>query len=100
MTDTEIIADVLEGNTSRFRLLVERYGGMVRGLCASHANAPSVNDDLVLIRAYVRENGNFGFDYYIPVEGGITKRNIVMATRYFASLIGAVIRQDEDDVMA
>lgn len=59
-----------------------------------------VNDELVLIRAYLRENGNFGFDYYIHVEGGITKRNIVIATKLFASLIGTAVRKDENDVVA
>ncbi len=59
-----------------------------------------INDELIMVRAYVRSNGNFGFDYYIPVEGGISKRNIVMATKLFASLLSAVARKDEEDVMA
>jgi len=97
----------------RYRLWVLPHpeGSQIRVMSLFRANpssslsdriafANSVNDDLVVIRAYVREDGSFGFDYYIPVEGGTTKRNIVMATKLFASLLDAVARKDVDDVMA
>lgn len=58
-----------------------------------------INYDLKLVRAYVRENGNLGFDYTIVVEGGITRRNIVVATRLFLSLVDDVGHLDTDDVM-
>ena len=32
-----------------------------------------VNNEVKLIRAYVRNNGGIGFDYYISVEGGISR---------------------------
>lgn len=58
-----------------------------------------VNDEMVLIRAYLKEDGGFGFDYYIVVEGGITKRNIVTTTRNFLAFLGAVARMDTEDMM-
>ena len=64
-----------------------------------HGFANRVNDELKLIRAYVKENGGFGFDYYIVVEGGTTKRNIVNTTRTFLSLLEAVARLDTEDMM-
>lgn len=64
------------------------------------AFANKINDELRLIRAYVKENGGFGFDYYISVDGGITKRNIVSTTRAFLSLLEAVARFDEDNLIA
>ncbi len=64
-----------------------------------HAFANRVNDELKLIRAYLKENGGYGFDYYIVVEGGTTKRNIVNTTRTFLSLLEAVARLDTDDMM-
>ena len=64
------------------------------------AFANKINDELRLIRAYIKENGGFGFDYYIAVEGGITKRNIVSTTRGFLSLLEAVARFDTDNLIA
>lgn len=64
------------------------------------AFANKINDELRMIRAYIKENGGFGFDYYIPVEGGTTKRNIVSTTRAFLSLLEAVARFDEDNLIA
>jgi hypothetical protein len=64
------------------------------------AFANKINDELRLIRAYIKENGGFGFDYYIAVEGGITRRNIVSTTRAFLSLLEAVARFDTDNLIA
>ena len=40
-----------------------------------------VNDQVKLIRASVMSDGRFFFDYYIPIDGGITKRAVVIAAR-------------------
>ncbi len=37
-----------------------------------------VNDQVKMIRASVSANGKFFFDYYLSVEGGITKRSVVL----------------------
>ena len=89
-----------DNDGSRIRLMTLFRANPSSSLSDRITFANSINDDLIVIRAYVREDGNFGFDYYIPVEGGTTKRNIVMATKLFDSLIDAVAREDVNDVMA
>ena len=57
MTDAQIISAVLEGDTRRFELLVERYVCMVRGLCATYVRGNSAQEDLVqetFIDGYVK----------------------------------------------
>lgn len=58
-----------------------------------------VNNEVKLVRAYVRSNGHFGFDYYIYVDGGITRDLIVRATRRYYSCLEYALKQDEDDVV-
>ena len=48
-----------------------------------------VNDQVKLIRASVSSNGKFFFDYYISVEGGVSRRSIVMSVRRFFSCLGS-----------
>jgi hypothetical protein len=60
-----------------------------------------VNDSLAMIRAFVKQGGaGIGFDYYIPVEGGITKQAIVLTVRTFARVLQSAIAQDNTDVLA
>lgn len=46
-TDSNLVDQVLSGNTDLFRALVERYLPMMRALCVAHVYDPSVQDDLV-----------------------------------------------------
>jgi hypothetical protein len=59
-----------------------------------------VNDQVKLIRASVSANGKFFFDYYLTVEGGISKRTIVMSVRRFFSCLGSALREDTGNVVA
>ena len=59
-----------------------------------------VNDQVKLIRASVSANGKFFFDYYLSVEGGISKRSIVMSVRRFFSCLGSALREDSENVVA
>ncbi|MEI6776472.1 MAG: YbjN domain-containing protein [Chloroflexales bacterium] len=59
-----------------------------------------INDQLKLVRAYVDSDEDVGFDYFIPVEGGITKRNIVLSTRTFIDFIRTALGRDEQNVIA
>ena len=47
-----------------------------------------VNDGLMMIRASVTSDGRFFFDYYIPIEGGTTRKAVVLAVRRFVVLPG------------
>jgi len=59
-----------------------------------------VNDQVKMIRASVSANGKFFYDYYLSVEGGITKRSVVLAVRRFFSCLGSALREDTGNVVA
>ena len=59
-----------------------------------------VNDQVKLIRASVSANGKFFYDYYLSVEGGITKRAVVLAVRRFFSCLSSALREDTGNVVA
>lgn len=59
-----------------------------------------VNDQVKMIRASVSANGKFFFDYYLSVEGGVSKRAIVMSVRRFFSCLGSALREDTANVVA
>jgi hypothetical protein len=63
------------------------------------AYANKVNADLIIVRAYVTEKGGFIFEEYLPVEGGITKRALVLAVRRFHRMLESAIRADEKNVL-
>ena len=44
-----------------------------------------VNDGIITVRVSVNDDLIF-FDYYIPVEGGITKKAIILATKHFLTV--------------
>jgi hypothetical protein len=58
-----------------------------------------VNDGLMMIRASLTSDGRLYFDYYIPIEGGITKKAVVLAVRRFLSYLAAAMEQDTDNVV-
>jgi hypothetical protein len=47
--------------------------------------ANRVNDSIITVRVSVNDDLIF-FDYYIPVEGGITRKAIVLATKHFLAV--------------
>jgi hypothetical protein len=59
-----------------------------------------VNDQVKLIRASVSDNGKFFFDYYLSIEGGVSKRSIVLAVRRFFSCLASALREDTTNVVA
>jgi hypothetical protein len=59
-----------------------------------------VNDQLRLIRAYVDADEDIGFDYYMSIEGGTTRRSIALTVRRFTDYVRAAVQQDSQDVIA
>jgi hypothetical protein len=59
-----------------------------------------VNDQVKVVRASVMSDGRFLFDYYIPVDGGITKRAVVVIVRRFLSCIESAMAQDTANVVS
>jgi hypothetical protein len=62
--------------------------------------ANRINDELHFIRCYVDRDGDIGFDSYLIVSGGVTRRNIVFATRAFIDHVRAALVKDDTDVIA
>ncbi len=59
------------------------------------------NDEIAVVRACVNQSGNFTFDYYVPVDGGISPRTLVLATKFFLRALASGIRScDTDNVVA
>jgi hypothetical protein len=58
-----------------------------------------INDGLKLLRAYVDADDDIGFDYFIGIEGGITKRNIVLSVRRFINYLQVALQRDEQGVI-
>ena len=59
-----------------------------------------VNENYVLIRAGIDEDGDLWFDYTILLKGGVTKKAIVQATRVFLMLVPRAVNEcDEDGIV-
>jgi hypothetical protein len=61
--------------------------------------ANRINRDMIIVRTYVNENGGFIFEEYLGVEGGITKRALVLATRRFHRMLESAVRADDKNVL-
>jgi hypothetical protein len=59
-----------------------------------------VNDQIKLIRASVAASGRFSFEYYFPVEGGVSKQAIVFGVRRFFGCLNKALAEDTDNVVA
>jgi len=58
-----------------------------------------VNDSLKLVRASVMNDGGIWFDAYVNVDGGVTRKNLVLCTKRIASAIRAALSKDEKDLI-
>lgn len=61
--------------------------------------ANRVNDTLILVRATMDQTG-FCFDTYIPVDGGIAPKAVILATRAFMDLVKDIGQFDTDGALA
>ena len=59
-----------------------------------------INENYVLIRAGIDDDGDLWFDYCILVKGGVTKKAIVQATRAFLTLVPKAVNEcDEEGIV-
>jgi hypothetical protein len=59
-----------------------------------------VNENYVLIRAGIDDDGDLWFDYTVLLKGGITKKAVVQATRVFLMLVPRAVNEcDEDGIV-
>lgn len=59
-----------------------------------------VNENYVLIRAGIDDDGDLWFDYCILLKGGVTRKAIVQAVRVFLMLVPKAVNEcDEDGIV-
>ncbi len=59
-----------------------------------------INENYVLIRAGIDDDGDLWFDYCVLLKGGVTKKAIVQATRVFLMLVPRAVNEcDEDGIV-
>jgi hypothetical protein len=59
-----------------------------------------INDQYVLIRASIDDDGDLQFDYCLVLKGGVSKKHIVQATRVFLMLVPKAVSEcDEDGIV-
>ena len=59
-----------------------------------------VNENYVVIRAGIDDDGDLWFDYTILLKGGITRKALVQATRVFLMLVPKAVNEcDEDGIV-
>ncbi|MFO0848929.1 MAG: YbjN domain-containing protein [Gemmataceae bacterium] len=59
-----------------------------------------INENYVLVRAGIDDDGDLWFDYCLLLKGGVTKKAIVQATRVFLMLVPRAVNEcDEDGIV-
>jgi hypothetical protein len=58
-----------------------------------------INDELVAIRASAHGPDSLVVDWYLPTDGGITKKAVVMGLRKFLKMLDLIARFDSDDLL-
>jgi hypothetical protein len=58
--------------------------------------ANRINDDLVMIRAAAsgEQHERLWLDYYVWLDGGMPRKNVVLAFRQFEALVEAALKKD------
>lgn len=56
-----------------------------------------INENYVLIRAGIDEDGDLWFDYCVLLKGGVTRKAIVQASRVFLMLVPRAVNECDDD---
>jgi hypothetical protein len=59
-----------------------------------------INENYVLIRAGIDDDGDLWFDYCVLLKGGVTRKAIVQAVRVFLMLVPKAVNEcDEDGIV-
>lgn len=88
-----------QGEGEQIRLMAQFAGNADMPRIAKLEYANSINDKLKLLRAYVDDDEDLGFDYYVSLEGGITRRSIALAARRFIEYVRTALQRDTDNVI-
>jgi len=59
-----------------------------------------INARFAAVRASINDRGSLVLDYYVPVQGGIPRRTVVHATKFFlGASVGAIRECDTEDII-
>lgn len=67
---------------------------------AKYRYVNKVNAELIGPKAFATEQGSVAFEHYVFLEGGVTRRAIVLMTKRFLAMDAAAVNLDENDVLA
>jgi len=81
----------------RFRVLIRCSETADDGARLKYTN--SVNTEFIVVRATDRKSA-IVYDYYLIIEGGVTKKNIVLTFRKFMPCVGSAVAADSTGVLA
>ena len=56
--------------------------------CANH-----INKRIIIVRAYATDKGNLYFEYDFLLEGGLTKKSLVLGIKRFASIPRVAVKE-------
>ncbi|OEU57250.1 MAG: ornithine acetyltransferase [Desulfuromonadales bacterium C00003096] len=59
----------------------------------------NINSEYILVNAYVGTNNTLRFKYDLFIEGGMTKKNIVLATKRFLSIPQSAVQEHGIDIV-
>ncbi len=58
-----------------------------------------INSEYIMVRAYVGDRDRLGFDYDIPVAGGISPKAFVLALKRFSTIPPSAINEHGKDIV-
>lgn len=70
--------------------------GASRSALLDYANG--INYDLIVLRTYLGET-SVVMDHYVWLEGGITRKNLIMSVKMFFSIVDAALDKASDDLL-
>ena len=92
------VLPINEGSRIKLLAVWQARSGSTRSKRLEFANR--VNEGIITVRVSISDDVIF-FDHYIPVEGGITKKAIVLATKHFLNVQkSAIVQCGGQDVLA
>lgn len=97
----EVLARVFLSESKERLQLVAYYGIKEDAQRADRLELVNrINENYVLIRAGIDDDGDLWFDYCVLLKGGVTRKAIVQATRVFLMLVPRAVNEcDEDGIV-
>jgi hypothetical protein len=97
----EVVARVFLSESKERLQVVAYYGIKEEAQRAERLELVNrINENYVLIRAGIDDDGDLWFDYCVLLKGGVTRKAIVQAVRVFLMLVPKAVNEcDEDGIV-